>query len=212
MSSLGNFLFWGPLCGKSPIYKVCDTLQQAGTSPQQLLVRQMKALMEVSSVVLFHLMFWFIYLFIIISSCNCVNLKSQVRSVLLCKRLLVQSQILHNIWIVFGNNDNKLYILMVIFFVIIDHKCMWQNFTNELNARFQTCFQTQLCPPLVCLCCFNHVDYDPFFLSCLSFVNFQSVLLSVWLQREKEILQKPEQTTVNLHTLLITLSNMKGMS
>lgn len=42
-------------------------------------------------------------------------------------------------------------------------------------------------------------------------MNVQSVLLSVWLQREKEILQKPEQTTVNLHTLLITLSNMKGM-
>lgn len=42
-------------------------------------------------------------------------------------------------------------------------------------------------------------------------MNFQAVLLSVWLQREKEILQKPEQATVNLHTLLITLSNMKGL-
>ncbi|XP_035465914.2 rab3 GTPase-activating protein non-catalytic subunit isoform X1 [Scophthalmus maximus] len=34
---LGNFLFWGSLCGKSPLHKVCDTLQQAGISPQQLL-------------------------------------------------------------------------------------------------------------------------------------------------------------------------------
>ncbi|XP_067335261.1 rab3 GTPase-activating protein non-catalytic subunit-like isoform X2 [Channa argus] len=34
---LGNFLFWGCLCGKSPLHKVCDTLQQAGMSPQQLL-------------------------------------------------------------------------------------------------------------------------------------------------------------------------------
>uniref|UniRef100_A0A8D3DD60 RAB3 GTPase activating protein subunit 2 (non-catalytic) n=1 Tax=Scophthalmus maximus TaxID=52904 RepID=A0A8D3DD60_SCOMX len=34
---LGNFLFWGSLCGKSPLHKVCDTLQQAGVSPQQLL-------------------------------------------------------------------------------------------------------------------------------------------------------------------------------
>ncbi|TWW71568.1 Rab3 GTPase-activating protein non-catalytic subunit [Takifugu flavidus] len=73
-SQLGNFLFWGALCGKSQIAKVCDPLQQAGISPQQLL----------------------------------------------------------------------------------------------------------------------------------------AVLLSVWFQREKEILQNPEQTTVNLHTLLITLSNMKG--
>ncbi|KAK9533264.1 hypothetical protein VZT92_008393 [Zoarces viviparus] len=34
---LGNFMFWGCLCGKSPPRKVCDTLQQAGISPQQLL-------------------------------------------------------------------------------------------------------------------------------------------------------------------------------
>ncbi|XP_027130580.1 rab3 GTPase-activating protein non-catalytic subunit isoform X2 [Larimichthys crocea] len=71
---LGNFMFWGCLCGKSPLHKVCDTLQQAGISPQQLL----------------------------------------------------------------------------------------------------------------------------------------SLLLSVWLQREKEMLQKPEETVKNLHTLLIALSNMKG--
>lgn len=38
----------------------------------------------------------------------------------------------------------------------------------------------------------------------------QAVLLSVWLQREKEILQNPEEPTVNLHTLLVTLSNMEG--
>lgn len=37
-----------------------------------------------------------------------------------------------------------------------------------------------------------------------------SLLLSMWLQREKEILQKPEETVQNLHTLLVTLSNMKG--
>uniref|UniRef100_A0A671VRG4 RAB3 GTPase activating protein subunit 2 (non-catalytic) n=1 Tax=Sparus aurata TaxID=8175 RepID=A0A671VRG4_SPAAU len=37
-----------------------------------------------------------------------------------------------------------------------------------------------------------------------------SLLLSVWLQREKEVLQKPEETVRNLHTLLIALSNMKG--
>uniref|UniRef100_A0A7N6BAM3 RAB3 GTPase activating protein subunit 2 (non-catalytic) n=1 Tax=Anabas testudineus TaxID=64144 RepID=A0A7N6BAM3_ANATE len=71
----GNFLFWGCLCGKSPLHKVCDTLQQAGISPQQLL----------------------------------------------------------------------------------------------------------------------------------------SLLLSVWLQREKEVLQKPEETVRNLHTLFIVLSNMKGV-
>ncbi|KAM8736631.1 rab3 GTPase-activating protein non-catalytic subunit isoform 1-T1 [Acanthopagrus schlegelii] len=73
-NQLGNFMFWGCLCGKSPLHKVCDTLQQAGISPQQLL----------------------------------------------------------------------------------------------------------------------------------------SLLLSVWLQREKEVLQKPEETVRYLHTLLIALSNMKG--
>lgn len=36
-NQLGNFMFWGCLCGKSPLHKVCDTLQQAGISPQQLL-------------------------------------------------------------------------------------------------------------------------------------------------------------------------------
>uniref|UniRef100_A0A8C2Z3W0 RAB3 GTPase activating protein subunit 2 (non-catalytic) n=1 Tax=Cyclopterus lumpus TaxID=8103 RepID=A0A8C2Z3W0_CYCLU len=71
---LGSFMFWGCLCGKSPPHKVCDTLQQAGISPQQLL----------------------------------------------------------------------------------------------------------------------------------------SLLLSVWLQREKEVLQKPEEAVRNLHTLLIALSNMEG--
>lgn len=40
---------------------------------------------------------------------------------------------------------------------------------------------------------------------------FQSLLLSVWLQREKEMLQEPEETVKNLHTLLIALSNMKGV-
>ncbi|XP_042356171.1 rab3 GTPase-activating protein non-catalytic subunit isoform X2 [Plectropomus leopardus] len=73
-NQLGNFMFWGCLSGKSPLHKVCDTLQQAGISPQQLL----------------------------------------------------------------------------------------------------------------------------------------SLLLSVWLQREKEVLQKPEETVRNLHTLLMALSNMKG--
>uniref|UniRef100_A0A671VNN8 RAB3 GTPase activating protein subunit 2 (non-catalytic) n=1 Tax=Sparus aurata TaxID=8175 RepID=A0A671VNN8_SPAAU len=73
-NQLGNFMFWGCLSGKSPLHKVCDTLQQAGIGPQQLL----------------------------------------------------------------------------------------------------------------------------------------SLLLSVWLQREKEVLQKPEETVRNLHTLLIALSNMKG--
>ncbi|XP_054470240.1 rab3 GTPase-activating protein non-catalytic subunit isoform X4 [Anoplopoma fimbria] len=34
---LGNFMFWGCLCGRSPLREVCDTLQQAGISPQQLL-------------------------------------------------------------------------------------------------------------------------------------------------------------------------------
>ncbi|XP_030574054.1 rab3 GTPase-activating protein non-catalytic subunit isoform X2 [Archocentrus centrarchus] len=36
-NQLGNFLFWRCLCGKSPLHKVCYTLQQAGISPQQLL-------------------------------------------------------------------------------------------------------------------------------------------------------------------------------
>uniref|UniRef100_A0A672HQC8 RAB3 GTPase activating protein subunit 2 (non-catalytic) n=1 Tax=Salarias fasciatus TaxID=181472 RepID=A0A672HQC8_SALFA len=74
LSSAGNFMFWGCLCGKSSLHKVCDTLQQAGISPQQLL----------------------------------------------------------------------------------------------------------------------------------------TLLLSVWLQREKEVLQKPEETVRNLHSLLVALSNMKG--
>lgn len=38
LSFAGNFLFWSCLCGKSPLHKVCYTLQQAGISPQQLLV------------------------------------------------------------------------------------------------------------------------------------------------------------------------------
>ncbi|KAK7904496.1 hypothetical protein WMY93_017103 [Mugilogobius chulae] len=37
-----------------------------------------------------------------------------------------------------------------------------------------------------------------------------SLLLSMWLQREREVLQKSEETVKNLHTLLVTLSNMKG--
>ncbi|XP_068194278.1 rab3 GTPase-activating protein non-catalytic subunit isoform X2 [Antennarius striatus] len=37
-----------------------------------------------------------------------------------------------------------------------------------------------------------------------------SLLLSVWLQREREMLRKPEETVRNLHTLLLSLSNMKG--
>ncbi|XP_078145700.1 rab3 GTPase-activating protein non-catalytic subunit isoform X1 [Centroberyx gerrardi] len=37
-----------------------------------------------------------------------------------------------------------------------------------------------------------------------------SLLLSVWLHREKEVLRKPEETVRKLHTLLIALSNMKG--
>ncbi|XP_036006973.1 rab3 GTPase-activating protein non-catalytic subunit isoform X2 [Fundulus heteroclitus] len=36
-NQLGNFLFWGCLCGQSPTHKVCDTLQLAGLRPQQLL-------------------------------------------------------------------------------------------------------------------------------------------------------------------------------
>uniref|UniRef100_A0A3B3ZRZ7 Uncharacterized protein n=1 Tax=Periophthalmus magnuspinnatus TaxID=409849 RepID=A0A3B3ZRZ7_9GOBI len=38
-----------------------------------------------------------------------------------------------------------------------------------------------------------------------------SLLLSMWLLREKEILQKPEEMVQNLHTLLVTLSNMKAV-
>ncbi|KAG7460586.1 hypothetical protein MATL_G00200350 [Megalops atlanticus] len=34
---LGSFFFWGCLCGGSPITQVCDTLQNSGISPQQLL-------------------------------------------------------------------------------------------------------------------------------------------------------------------------------
>ncbi|KAM8914619.1 rab3 GTPase-activating protein non-catalytic subunit isoform 2-T2 [Spinachia spinachia] len=37
-----------------------------------------------------------------------------------------------------------------------------------------------------------------------------SLLLSVWLQREKEVLQKPEEAVRNLHTLLVVISDMKG--
>ncbi|XP_072546112.1 rab3 GTPase-activating protein non-catalytic subunit isoform X2 [Salminus brasiliensis] len=34
---LGSFLFWGCLSGQSPLEQVCETLQQSGISPQQLL-------------------------------------------------------------------------------------------------------------------------------------------------------------------------------
>uniref|UniRef100_A0AAR2JAU7 RAB3 GTPase activating protein subunit 2 (non-catalytic) n=1 Tax=Pygocentrus nattereri TaxID=42514 RepID=A0AAR2JAU7_PYGNA len=34
---LGSFLFWGCLSGQSPLERVCETLQQSGISPQQLL-------------------------------------------------------------------------------------------------------------------------------------------------------------------------------
>ncbi|XP_078796486.1 rab3 GTPase-activating protein non-catalytic subunit isoform X2 [Oryzias latipes] len=37
-----------------------------------------------------------------------------------------------------------------------------------------------------------------------------SLLLSVWLQMEQEVLQKPVETVQNLHTQLVALSNMKG--
>ncbi|XP_056446466.1 rab3 GTPase-activating protein non-catalytic subunit isoform X2 [Gadus chalcogrammus] len=37
-----------------------------------------------------------------------------------------------------------------------------------------------------------------------------SLLLSVWLHREKEVITKPEDIVRNFHTLLIALSNMKG--
>uniref|UniRef100_A0A8C9ZED8 RAB3 GTPase activating protein subunit 2 (non-catalytic) n=1 Tax=Sander lucioperca TaxID=283035 RepID=A0A8C9ZED8_SANLU len=44
----------------------------------------------------------------------------------------------------------------------------------------------------------------------ICFNKRSSLLLSVWMQREKEVLQKPEETVRNLHTLLIALSNMPG--
>ncbi|KAM9787605.1 rab3 GTPase-activating protein non-catalytic subunit [Syngnathus typhle] len=34
---LGSFIFWACLCGKSSIHQICDKLQRAGISPQQLL-------------------------------------------------------------------------------------------------------------------------------------------------------------------------------
>ncbi|XP_061599089.1 rab3 GTPase-activating protein non-catalytic subunit isoform X2 [Cololabis saira] len=36
-NQLGNFMFWGCLCGRSSLHKVCNTLEEAGISPQQLL-------------------------------------------------------------------------------------------------------------------------------------------------------------------------------
>ncbi|XP_041703353.1 rab3 GTPase-activating protein non-catalytic subunit isoform X3 [Coregonus clupeaformis] len=36
-SPVGSFLFWGCLTGESPLQKVCNTLQETGISPQQLL-------------------------------------------------------------------------------------------------------------------------------------------------------------------------------
>ncbi|MCJ8736481.1 hypothetical protein PDJAM_G00013040 [Pangasius djambal] len=36
-TQLGGFLFWGCLSGQSPLERVCETLQQSGISPQQLL-------------------------------------------------------------------------------------------------------------------------------------------------------------------------------
>ncbi|KAK3563420.1 hypothetical protein QTP86_027791 [Hemibagrus guttatus] len=36
-TQLGSFLFWGCLSGQSPLERVCETLQQSGISPQQLL-------------------------------------------------------------------------------------------------------------------------------------------------------------------------------
>ncbi|KAL0969299.1 hypothetical protein UPYG_G00225230 [Umbra pygmaea] len=36
-TQLGSFLFWGCLTGKVPLQKVCDTLQESGLNPEQLL-------------------------------------------------------------------------------------------------------------------------------------------------------------------------------
>ncbi|XP_056624780.1 rab3 GTPase-activating protein non-catalytic subunit isoform X3 [Triplophysa dalaica] len=36
-TQLGSFLFWGCLSGQSPLQRVCETLQESGISPQQLL-------------------------------------------------------------------------------------------------------------------------------------------------------------------------------
>ncbi len=38
----GSFLFWGCLSGQSPLQRVCETLQESGISPQQLLVSDIK--------------------------------------------------------------------------------------------------------------------------------------------------------------------------
>lgn len=55
------------------------------------------------------------------------------------------------------------------------------------------------------------MDFSNVFLVSLFLSLCQSLLLSVWLHREKDVLKKPEEIVRNLHTLLITLSNMKGM-
>lgn len=100
----GNFLLWGCVSGQSPVQEVCERLQQAGFSPQQLLVSQCCA-----------------------------------------------------------------------------------------------------CPVLYCVvfCC------DVF--CCNGFdCCFQSLLLSVWLQREKQLLLKVEESVGKLHTLLTVLCNLPG--
>ncbi len=38
----GSFLFWGCLSGQSLLQRVCETLQESGISPQQLLVSDIK--------------------------------------------------------------------------------------------------------------------------------------------------------------------------
>ncbi|XP_017287238.1 rab3 GTPase-activating protein non-catalytic subunit isoform X2 [Kryptolebias marmoratus] len=63
-----------------------------------------------------------------------------------------------------------------------------------------------------CLCCKGpvHKVCDTLQEAGISPRQLLSLLLSVWLQREKEVLQKPMETVKNLHTLLVALSNMKG--
>uniref|UniRef100_A0A669E1R3 RAB3 GTPase activating protein subunit 2 (non-catalytic) n=1 Tax=Oreochromis niloticus TaxID=8128 RepID=A0A669E1R3_ORENI len=45
-NQLGNFLFWSCLCGKSPLHKVCYTLQQAGISPQHVWLHREKEVLQ----------------------------------------------------------------------------------------------------------------------------------------------------------------------
>ena len=57
---------------------------------------------------------------------------------------------------------------------------------------------------------FGSVRLDLSVCVCVFLLPPQSLLLSLWLHREKDVLKKPKEAVRNLHALLAALSSMKG--